>query len=72
MRWTWLPTFMGLDTKLKQGMQDKLGPVFVGRELTDEMLELADASAVDFICERYPMVGLRDYLESLKFMEEPR
>lgn len=67
----WLPTFIGQDNRLKKEIEEKLAPDLVGKELTEETLDFAHDRVVEFICEKYKITGLRDYLDALKFVEGP-
>jgi len=67
----WLPTFIGHDTRLKEEIEKQLAPELVGKELTDETLDVAHERVLDIICEKYKITGLRDYIDALKFVEGP-
>lgn len=64
----WLPTFIGLDTRLMQHLEEKLKPELEGKELTEDTLKYAHERAMDIICEHHPIPGLRDYLDAVKFV----
>lgn len=65
----WAPTFIGLDNRLKQELEKKLAPEFKGRPLTEEVLDEAHERVIALILEKYPLEGLRDYLDALKFVQ---
>jgi hypothetical protein len=68
----WLPTWLGLDSQLKKDLENELGPLLVGKELTEEVLEQAHHQVVDFLVKRHgQFAGLRDYLDALKFVRPP-
>ena len=68
----WLPGFVAYDARLLADIEKKLAPEFVGKELTDEVLDHAHERVVDLICEKHAaIVGLRDYLDAVKFVEGP-
>ena len=64
----WLPTFIGHNSRLKREIEERLGPEFKGRELTEETLDEMHTRVIEFICEKFPLNGLRDYLDSVKFV----
>jgi hypothetical protein len=68
LNYMWLPTFIGLDNNLKAQLEEKLAPSLVGKELSDDLLDEVSEKAMDLICEHYPLEGLRDYLDAIKFV----
>ena len=65
----WLPTFLGLNSHLMEILQTKVGPLLIGKELTDAVLDEAHEQVINVICEMHPLPGLREYLDALKFVE---
>ena len=65
----WLPTFIGLNGVLKQELETKLKTKIEGKPLTEETLDWAHDQVVEFLCEKFPIKGLRDYLDAIKFVE---
>jgi hypothetical protein len=71
LNWTWLPYFISQDTRWKQTIDDKIQPLIVGKPLTNELLDLVHEKVLDLICERHPVIeGLRDYIDSLKYIRD--
>lgn len=68
LNYMWLPTFIGMDTNVKKLIEEKVGPELVGKELTEDTLQFAHDLIVDTLCDRYKIEGLRDYLDSIKFV----
>ncbi len=69
VNYMYLPTFLGLNKVMLQEMETQIGPMLVGKEATDEVLDEANEAVLDFIEKRFPEVdGLRDYLDALKFV----
>ena len=69
LNYSWLPTWIGINTPLKNELEASLSEFLVGQELTTEILDEAHNRVVDFFAARFPqMKGLRDYLDSLKFV----
>ena len=68
LSYMWLPTFIGLDAILQKQLEETLAKDLSGKEVTEELLDWAHARVMDLICERYPLEGLRDYLDSVKFV----
>jgi hypothetical protein len=79
LAYTWLPTFVGMNTPLKKEMERDLQKKVLGRPLDERVLDEVHDLVVDWLCSKFPHIeGLRDYLDSLKFvqvgnpMEEPQ
>jgi hypothetical protein len=69
LNYMWLPTWVGINTVLKQELEDALKDKIVGRPMTEEVLDEIDGMIFDFLEARAPHVeGLRDYLDGLKFV----
>lgn len=72
LNYMWLPAFIAYDAALKKRIEEKLGPKLVGKELIPELLEEAHNEALDIICStHHALLGLRDYLDAMKFVEQP-
>ena len=67
----WLPGFIAFDTRFQQELEKTLAPKFVGRALTEDVLDELHAAVVECIQARYNIKGLRDLLDALKFVEGP-
>lgn len=68
----WLPLFVAQDSGLKKEIEKSLSGEFVGKPLSDDVLDDMHERALDIICEKHKAVtGLRDYLDSLKFVTGP-
>lgn len=68
--YTWLPTWIGLNTALKQKLENSLGKEAVGKPMTEETLQFLHDKVIAFLEEEYPnIVGLRDYLDGIKFIQ---
>ncbi len=68
----WLPGFIAYDGRLLAEAEKEVGAKFVGKELTDTVLDEAHDAVLDFICAKHAaIVGLRDYLDSVKFVVGP-
>ena len=62
LNYMWLPTWLGMNTKFKKRMEETVN--INGRTL-DEAHEIV----MNYICGQFPeMLGLRDYLDGLKFV----
>jgi hypothetical protein len=64
LNYMWLPTWLGMNTKLKKEMETELAPVLQGKTP-----EEASDIVLDFLCSKFPLEGLRDYLDGLKFIQ---
>ena len=68
LNYMWLPSWLGHNQKLKEDIEKEIGPKVVGREMTEEVLEEANQMVIEYICEKYQVPGLKDYLDGLKFV----
>lgn len=62
----WMPTWLGLNAAFKKQMEKDLSSKFVGR--TTEDIDAINREALDYIVEKHPIPGLREYLDGLKFV----
>lgn len=71
LNYMWLPTWIGINTPLKQELEAALRTKLVGKDLTEASIDEAHDLVVDFFSTKFPnLVGLRDYLDSLKFVQD--
>jgi|YNPBryBLVA2012_1023415.scaffolds.fasta_scaffold06596_9 hypothetical protein len=69
LNYTWLPTWIGINGRLKRDMEAKLRDAVVGLTLDERGLEKAHRLVIDYLCEMNPGVkGLYDYLDALKYV----
>jgi len=69
LNYTWLPTWLGINSKFKKDMEDHLKGQIVGLTLDEVGLEKAHRLVIDYICSKNPGIeGLYDYLDALKFV----
>ena len=68
LNFMWLPTWVGMNSRLRKELEDALAPVIVGSELTEKRLDEIDSMVIEFLCKKCPLVGLADYLDGLKFV----
>jgi hypothetical protein len=70
LNYSWLPTWLGINTPLKLEIESALAQRLIGKPMTNETLLEAHDLIVEFLVKRFPnIVGLRDYLDSLKLIE---
>lgn len=67
----WLPLFVGQDPSLKKEIEKVLSLEFQGKPLDDEVLDDMHERVLDIVCAKYKFSGLRDYLDSLKYVTGP-
>jgi hypothetical protein len=65
LNWMWLPTWIGMNTRLKMEMEEELAPMLAGKTM-----EEGNEVVLDYLCDKFPLTGLRDYLDGIKFVEE--
>lgn len=70
VNYSWLPTFIGMNSAVMKELENVMQEHAIGKLLTSEtLLELHD-KVIDFLETRFSHIsGLRDYLDSLKFVE---
>jgi hypothetical protein len=72
LNFMWLPTFIGMNSAMATELQAHLKEKLVGVELTEQVLDFAHDQVLDFLAQRFPVEGLRDYLDALKFVHGPK
>jgi hypothetical protein len=69
LNYMWLPTWMGMDSALKQEVEKALAEKFQGRGVDE--LDALNEELLDWFEQRFSAVpGLRDYLDGLKFVTD--
>jgi hypothetical protein len=69
--WTWVPFFIADDRELIKSADTELRELFSGKEFLatsqseDELMLRMHEAVIDMVCEKYPMKGLRQYLEAI-------
>ncbi len=63
LNFMWLPTWIGMNARLKQDMEKELA-----EQVTGKTVEEANRIVLDYLCQKFPIEGLRDYLDGLKFV----
>lgn len=70
LNFMWLPSFIGMNAAVQQEIEKKLSPLLQGKPMTEDTLKEAHEYVIDFLCQRFPLKGLRDYLDAVKFVME--
>jgi len=70
LNYMWLPTWLGQNAQLKKELEEALSPELRGKEMSDETLDYAHSRVIEVICEKFPLDGLRDYLDGVKFLTQ--
>lgn len=70
LNYMWLPTFIGMNHALIQEIEAKFSEMLVGKELTGDTLDAAGEEIKTWLSEKFPIQGLWDYLDGLKFVDE--
>lgn len=67
--WMWLPHWLATNRNALTQLEQAVAAKLVGLEMTDATLDLAHDLVADSLQRQYPDVkGLRNYLDSLKFV----
>lgn len=70
INWSWLPTWMGMNTALMNELDSLIRPHIVGKPMNQDTLDTAHDLVLDFLVEKYKIPGLYDYLDGLKYVTE--
>jgi len=70
LNFMWLPTWLGQNAKFKQQLERDLAPQIQGMEMTEPNLDKIHDMVLDYIVEKFPIPGLFDYLDGLKFVRD--
>jgi hypothetical protein len=70
LNWMWLPTWIGMNARLKQSIEQELAPIVQGKAMTDQELDAINSWVIARIVTECPLPGVSDYLDGLKFIQE--
>lgn len=71
LNYMWLPTWLGMNTKLKAEIEQELSPKLTGMPVDEATLDWAHDQVLLFLEKKFPEIeGLREFLESLKFISD--
>jgi hypothetical protein len=59
-----------MNANLIREIEKEIGPDIIGKPMSEEMLDEASEKVIEFLEEKCPIPGLRDYLDGLKFIVE--
>lgn len=62
----WLPTFIGINNATMLELGRDLTNEFLHTQTTERQLDMIDVWIVDWLCKKFPIPGLREYLSALK------
>lgn len=65
----WLPTWIGSNQALIKELDTVLGPLVVGKELTEKTLDEINGLVITYLISKFNLPGLFRYLDALKFVE---
>lgn len=72
LNWSWLPTWVGMNTALLREIEEAVAPKVLGRPMSDSLLEEMHLLVIDFLKQKYSHIeGIDDYLDGLKFVVVP-
>ena len=69
--WMWMPHFLAADSALHKYVDKEMTKAFKGTDLGIEfdpmdVQERMHAKVIELVLEKYPMQGLREYLEAIQ------
>lgn len=69
LNYMWLPTWLGMSAKMKADIEKALQEKAIGKALNAETLDYLHEQVLEVLEEKCPhVVGLRDYLDGIKFV----
>lgn len=69
LNYLWLPTWIGINVAVTKEIQQAIETKVVGLPATEDNLDRINEWVLDFLVEKFgEVVGLRDYLDGLKFV----
>lgn len=68
LNYMFLPTFIGFNASVKSEVESKLLNEFAGSTITEDKLDQMHEFVVDYLCNRFPLVGLRQYLNGMSHL----
>jgi len=71
LNWMWLPTWIGMNYRLKERLDRLLAEEIEGKRATPEVLDGLNDQVLGILVQECPLPGLSDYLDGLKFVQEP-
>jgi hypothetical protein len=73
LRWSWLPYWLGVSPAMKRDVDRMVRDAVLlnSVELTEAGLDRFHDYVVRMICRRFPIPGLKSYLDAIKSVEEP-
>lgn len=70
LNYIWLPTWIGMNNKIKKELEDRLKDKIVGMPITESTMDDMNDMVIDELVAINPAVdGLRDYLDGLKYVK---
>lgn len=69
LNYMWLPTWLGENLQFKKDLETRFRSEVEGQGLTEVFLDDLHNKIIDYIVKKYPIPGLFDYLDGIKFVE---
>jgi len=69
LNYMWLPTWLGMNREMNEALDRHLRTKVIGMEITEDNLDAINELVIDGVLLKYPIEGLRDYLDGLKFVK---
>lgn len=70
LNFMFLPTFIGFNSLVKAEIERLLVEKFSGSTVNDHLLNKMHLFVLDHLCTKFPIKGLRKYLEAMTSIEE--
>ena len=68
LNYVWMPTWLGINGRLKEELDKAIKDKILGLPMTDESLDTANDLVIEFLCDRCKVPGLFEYLDALKYV----
>ena len=71
LSWMWLPTFIGQNYAVMRALGEAWKERFPGGVRSDDAgLDEMHNFTIDWLCEKFPLPGLKDYLKAIENVQE--
>lgn len=70
LNFMWLPTWIGINHGIKKQIEQKIGPLFKGRDLDDATLDELDEAIIEELQKTFPEIQFSDYLRAICHVQQ--
>jgi len=70
LNWMWLPTFIGQNYQMMKRLEKAWKEKFNGQPADDGVLWQIHYFTIDWLAEKFPIPGLKDYLSAITKVQQ--